>query len=161
MKLCASCQTKIADNAPPLCGECRRDRQQHTPAHNDRYLHRDLYDGKQWDDVRKRVMFRDPLCRCDDTSCSCNGACNELSQLVDHRVPAHEAIRQCREARNDDGSKVWPFNANVGFYLLANLRGLCRRCHAFKTNADMQHAGAWPSVVEAWRSWQIEQKKKQ
>jgi hypothetical protein len=66
-----------------------------------------------------------------------------VSEIIDHIVPAGEAIRQAQE------SGRFPLDKWAGFFLLINLCGLCRKCHAVKTEEDKAHIGAWPSVIEA------------
>jgi 5-methylcytosine-specific restriction endonuclease McrA len=70
--------------------------------------------------------------------------CPALAEICDHIIPAQIAVQQARD------SKRWPFDPWVGYYLLTNLQGLCRSCHALKTIEDKLHTGEWPSVLEAY-----------
>ena len=144
MKLCKGpgCMRAINDDAR-FCDECRAERKPvladdgqivHSASDRQRYAH--LYNGERWKrDVQPRALKKYPIC-CKCSRCS--------SELIDHIVPAGEAIRQAQ------GSKRWPFSPNAGFYLMSNLQGLCRSCHAIKTAEDKAHLGAWPSVMEAY-----------
>jgi 5-methylcytosine-specific restriction endonuclease McrA len=68
--------------------------------------------------------------------------CNlQLSEIVDHIVPALVAIQQARD------SGKFPFDKYAGYFLLSNLQGLCRECHYRKTLEDKTHVGPWPDVV--------------
>jgi 5-methylcytosine-specific restriction endonuclease McrA len=91
-----------------------------------------LRKGTRWQKVRLVVIKRDPFCkRCDQA----------VSEIVDHIVPADIAIRQARESRR------WPLDKYAGYYLTANLQGLCRSCHGIKTVEDKAHQGEWLSVT--------------
>ena len=69
-----------------------------------------------------------------------------LAELIDHIVPAGEAIRQAQE------SGLYPLSPYAGFYFISNLQGLCRSCHFVKTNEDKAHVGPWPDVVAKERA---------
>jgi 5-methylcytosine-specific restriction endonuclease McrA len=89
---------------------------------------------KRWQQRRERVLNRDIMCA------DCGVA---AAEIVDHIVPAAEALRQVR------ASGRFPFDPNAGYYLISNLQGLCRSCHGKKTLLDQAHVGEWPSVLEA------------
>jgi 5-methylcytosine-specific restriction endonuclease McrA len=139
MRICsgAGCMGKCADTAR-YCDECAIEHQQsdgirsHTSSDREKY-HK-LYSGTRWKtQTQPTVLRRDPFCkRCERV----------VSELVDHIVPAGVAVAQVLL------SGRYPFNPVAGFYLLSNLCGLCRSCHAVKTNEDKRHVGPWPSVLE-------------
>ncbi len=135
---------RTVDDTAKYCSDCGSGAiKQHTTSDRDQY--RKLYDGKEWQRTRARVMGRDSICR------HCDKA---LSSLVDHCVPAHEAVRQAQ------ASGLWPYNPYAGFYLMCNLQGLCRACHATKTVEDAARVAAgydWPDVVQAWKDKRIVQ----
>ncbi len=92
-----------------------------------------LYESNPWQDgTRPAILRRDPFCKMCDRA---------MSVIVDHIVPALEALRQVRE------SGRFRFNPNAGFFLRTNLQGLCRSCHKKKTDEDKAHTGEWPSVL--------------
>ena len=64
-----------------------------------------------------------------------------LTEIVDHIVPALEAVSQAR------GSGHYLTDKWAGYFLVSNLQGLCRPCHWTKTNEDKTHTGPWPDVV--------------
>ena len=139
MRLCSGpgCGRAVPDEVR-FCDECKPSVsggdgiRSHTYADRDRYGF--LYQGRRWQAIRRSILQRDLFC----TRCG-----REPSAIVDHRVPAGEAIRQVRESRR------FPFDKHAGFYLKSNLQGLCRSCHTFKTDEDKCHTGEWPSVLEA------------
>jgi 5-methylcytosine-specific restriction endonuclease McrA len=83
--------------------------------------------------LRIQIIHRDPLC----SRCQLS-----ISEIVDHVVPAREAISQAQLSRR------YPTDRYAGYYLKSNLQGLCRPCHYAKTLEDKTHTGAWPDVVE-------------
>jgi len=139
VRLCSGCQSKVPDNTR-YCSECKPTRtddgiRSHAPATTDREQYAHLYAGNRFQDgIRPRILQRDPICK----RCGI-----DPSVIVDHIVPAGEAIRQAQE------SGRYPFSPYAGFYLLSNLQGLCRACHAIKTAEDKAHVGEWPSVLDA------------
>ena len=64
-----------------------------------------------------------------------------LSEIVDHVVPAREAVSQAR------ASGGYLLDKFAGYFLVTNLQGLCRSCHGVKTLEDKAHVGPWPDVV--------------
>lgn len=140
MRICsgAGCLRAVPDEVR-FCEECKPatgsngngNGKSHSNADRDTYAH--LYAGRRWrDGVQPIALRRDPFCKRCET---------ELSQLIDHIVPAAEAIRQAKASRR------YPYDANAGFYLLSNLQGLCRSCHKTKTDEDKAHQGEWPDVI--------------
>jgi 5-methylcytosine-specific restriction endonuclease McrA len=140
---------KVNDDAR-LCDECRSERMSpssdgikthsnncvdgiHAHTASDRVLYAHLYIGERWKrNVQPKALKACPIC----------ARCNErLSELVDHIVPAGEAIRQAQE------SGLYPVSKYAGFYFTTNLQGLCRVCHGIKTLEDKVHRGPWPDVV--------------
>jgi 5-methylcytosine-specific restriction endonuclease McrA len=147
MKLCSGCQTKLPDNWKGLCTACKADRNKpvcddiksNVAAHRVGVYGPELdkqNKSRKWIEyTRPRILKRDPMCkRCDV----------ELSEIVDHVVPAAIAVEQARE------SKRWPFDAWVGYYLETNLQGLCRGCHGKKTADDMQRKVPWPNILDEY-----------
>lgn len=140
MRMCSGCQTKVEDSVR-FCDACKAERgtpepdgiKQHTVSDRVRYAF--LYSHRRWHaQIRPRALRKHPFCsRCQIA----------VSEIIDHIVPAGEAIRQAQE------SGRFPFDKWAGFFLLINLCGLCRKCHAVKTEEDKAHIGAWPSVIEA------------
>jgi 5-methylcytosine-specific restriction endonuclease McrA len=141
MRICSGgCGSAVPDDVR-FCDECKPSRaaddgiRSHSPGTTDRDQYQFLYEGNRWQDgIRPKILQRDPFCK----RCGMHP-----SVVVDHRVPAGESIRQVRE------SGRYPFSPYAGFYLLSNLQGLCRSCHAQKTIEDKRHQGDWPSVLEA------------
>jgi 5-methylcytosine-specific restriction endonuclease McrA len=96
-----------------------------------------LRKSQRWQQLRVRVIHRDPLCkRCGLT----------ISEIADHIVPAREAIEQAR------ASGRYPLDRSAGYFLFSNLQGLCRPCHYTKTNEDKLHVGEWPDIVAVERA---------
>lgn len=100
---------------------------------SDRVRYAFLYDTSRWKlFTRPRALALHPFCVC----------CPEVTEIIDHRVPAGVAIQQVQD------SGRYPLDRWLGFYLLSNLQGLCRRCHGTKTLADKLHVGPWDSVLD-------------
>ena len=140
MRLCsgAGCGRVVPDSVR-FCEECRHERgrgtddgiRSHSLADRERYQF--LYAGNRFQDgIRPKILQRDPMCK----RCGCSP-----SVIVDHIVPAGEAIRQAQE------SGRYPFSKYAGFFLMSNLQGVCRSCHALKTAEDKAHVGPWPDVI--------------
>ena len=141
MRICSGpgCLRAVPDNVR-FCSECKPNGngsdgiREHTPGTTDRDKYQRLYDGKRFQGFcRPRTLQKHPFC----ARCGC-----KPSVIADHIVPAGEAIRQVRE------SGRFPLSPDAGFFLLSNLQGLCRSCHAEKTLEDKAHVGEWPSVLE-------------
>ena len=96
-----------------------------------------LRKGTRWQRLRAVVVKLFPFCA------RCGVA---VTAIIDHVVPAHEAIRQARAARYS------PFDPFAGYFIKSNLQGLCHKCHAIKTVEDQHHAGQWPDVVAKERA---------
>lgn len=128
------------------CNACKAERgiptvgKQHTPG-----AASGVYDatldhlrkGTRWQRLRAVVVKLFPFCA------RCTVA---LTEIVDHVVPAHEAIRQAL------ASGLYPYDRWAGYYIKSNLQGLCRKCHAIKTVEDQCHVGEWPDVVAKERA---------
>jgi 5-methylcytosine-specific restriction endonuclease McrA len=91
-----------------------------------------LRKGTRWQRLRIQVVKRDPICRRCDLS---------LTAIVDHVVPARDAISQVQL------SGRFPLDKYAGYFIRSNLQGLCRPCHGVKTLEDKAHVGEWPSVL--------------
>jgi 5-methylcytosine-specific restriction endonuclease McrA len=138
MRLCSGCQTKVEDTVR-FCDVCTAERgtpvvsddiKQHTVSDRVRFAF--LYIGERWKrNVQPKAMKLYPLC----------ARCGAVTQLIDHMVPAGEAIRQAQ------ASGLYPLSKYAGFFFISNLQGLCRECHWIKTNEDKAHVGPWPDVV--------------
>ncbi len=135
MRICsgAGCLRAVPDNVR-YCDECKP----HNAAdaiheHSSGYTAEldALRKGTRWQRLRFRVLRAQPMCaRCR----------KRLTQVIDHIVPAQEAVAQAQvSGRFRD--------KYAGYYLRSNLQGLCRPCHADKTAEDKRHAGAWPDVL--------------
>jgi 5-methylcytosine-specific restriction endonuclease McrA len=143
MRLCGGCQSKMDESIKGLCSKCKAERGVPTSdgirsnvvtSYNGSYdaLLDSLRKGGRWQRVRLAAVKRCPMCaRCDVA----------LSEIVDHIVPAYEAIRQAQASGN------YPFDKYAGYYIPSNLQGLCRPCHGAKTVEDKRHVGAWPDVI--------------
>lgn len=124
VRFCDECKPKTS--APPDAAG-----KQHTSGY-DAVLD-GLRKSARWQRVRDVVIKRDPICkRCD----------RAVSEIVDHIVPAPEAIAQAQV------SGRYPFDKYAGYFLKTNLQGLCRPCHYQKTLEDKMHTGPWPDVVQ-------------
>ncbi len=140
MRLCSGCGSKVPDNVR-FCDECKPapavDDGIASSTVSDRQRYQFLYESNRFQDgLRPRVLQRQPVCaRCGI----------EPSVIADHIVPSGEAIRQAQE------SKLFPYSKYAGFFLLSNLQGLCRKCHAIKTAEDKAHVGPWPDVLQGER----------
>ncbi len=136
MRMCSGCQTKVEDHVR-FCDECTAERKravspdkEHT--FSDRVRYAFLYVSERWKrNVQPKALKKYPFC----------ARCPALAELIDHIVPAGEAIRQAQE------SGLYPLSPYAGFYFMSNLQGLCRSCHFTKTNEDKAHVGPWPDVV--------------
>jgi 5-methylcytosine-specific restriction endonuclease McrA len=139
MRLCGGCQTKVADSVR-YCPQCTAERgkpavsdgiKEHTFSDRERFSF--LYTGERWKrNVQPKALKACPMCaRCGI----------RVSELVDHIVPAGEAIRQAQ------ASGLYPLSKWAGFYFSTNLQGLCRDCHAVKTIEDKTRTEPWPDVV--------------
>ena len=141
MRICsgAGCLRKIADGIR-FCDECKPA----SPVDDGIRNHTSGYDAEldrlrntpRWRRTRARVVQRQPFCkRCDVA----------VTEIVDHIVPAREAISQTRVA-------MYNLDRNAGYFLESNLQGLCRSCHGLKTLEDKAHVGPWPDVVAIERA---------
>lgn len=138
MRLCGKCQTKVEDNVR-FCDACTTERgktvasddiRQHTVS--DRVTFAFLYASDRWKrSVQPKAMKLYPLC----------ARCSAITQLIDHVVPAGEAIRQAQV------SGRYPLSKYAGFYFISNLQGLCAPCHGIKSLEDKRHIGTWPDAV--------------
>jgi 5-methylcytosine-specific restriction endonuclease McrA len=143
MRLCsgAGCGRKIEDKER-YCDECKAEHIPHSDGDERKHVGVNgpydeqldkLRKGPRWQKVRAIAIRRCPICaRCQI----------RLSEIVDHIVPAWVVIEQARQ------SGLWPFDRWAGYYLLSNLQGMCRPCHAVKTAEDKAHVGPWPNAVE-------------
>ena len=99
------CSTPGCAAAPTYRGRCqthaKRTEQQRNLSRADK---RRVYNSKRWQQLRKRVLFEQPLCEC-----------GEIAVDVDH-ITSLEAGGQ-------------PFSK-------ANVRGMCKSCHAKKTKQE-------------------------
>jgi hypothetical protein len=137
MRICsgAGCLRAVKDEIR-FCDECKPDvvvdeTRNHTSGY-DAELD-GLRNCTRWRRLRIQIIHRDPLCaRCQLS----------ISEIVDHVVPAREAISQAQLSRK------YPADRYAGYYLKSNLQGLCRACHYAKTLEDKTHTGPWPDVVE-------------
>ena len=131
---------RAVDDSVKLCDECKPAAQ----TSDDARTHTSGYDaeldklrkGTRWQRIRALVVRRQPLCA------TCDRA---LTEIVDHVVPAREALGHCRAS----GAYI---DRNAGYFLLSNLQGLCRPCHWVKTNDDKTHTGPWPDVIAIERA---------
>ncbi len=138
MRMCSGCQTKIPDDVR-FCDKCKAERspvtldgiKEHTVTDRERYAF--LYKSERWKrGISPRVLCKYPFCaRCQ----------MRISEIVDHVVPVGVVIVQAQQ------SGRYPFDKWAGFYLISNLQGLCRACHAIKTAEDKAHVGPWPDAV--------------
>lgn len=142
MRLCRGCQSKMDESIKGLCPACKAERgtERGTPVDtirthtlSDREKYAFLYVGERWKrQVQPKAVKKYPMCaRCDVA----------VTELIDHIVPAGEAIRQAQ------ASGRYPLSRYAGFYFMSNLQGLCRSCHFTKTIEDKTHVGPWPDVV--------------
>jgi 5-methylcytosine-specific restriction endonuclease McrA len=83
------------------------------------------YIKPRWKTIRKLALQRHPFCKGWD-----GVPCNELSRVVDHNIPAILIVRVCRAL------KLFPYEQWPGFYILANLVGMCHGCHNKKTKTE-------------------------
>jgi 5-methylcytosine-specific restriction endonuclease McrA len=140
MKMCGGCSSKMPADQKGMCAKCKADRNK-TVAHDgikehgvsDHVRYAFLYASERWKrNVQPQALKKCPMCaRCHI----------KVSELVDHRVPVSEVIRQAQASGLYSGS---PY---AGFYFTTNLDGLCRACHWVKTNEDKMHTGPWPDAV--------------
>lgn len=136
MRICsgAGCLRVIADDVR-YCDECKPkvqadDTRSHTMGYN-AALDR-LRKSTRWQKLRDRVARAQPMC------CRCQ---KQLTQIVDHIIPAEIAVMQAQ--LSGKYMDRW-----AGYFIRSNLQGLCRICHAAKTIEDKGHNGPWPDVVE-------------
>ena len=148
MRVCSGpgCLRAVRDDVR-FCGECKPARpvvdvdatlsgiKDHTSGY-DAVLD-SLRKGTRWQRLRVLVVKRDPICKRCDLS---------LTEIVDHVVPAREAVSQGQL------SGRFPLDKYAGYYLKSNLQGLCRSCHGLKTLEEKAHAGPWPDIVAVEQS---------
>jgi 5-methylcytosine-specific restriction endonuclease McrA len=91
-----------------------------------------LRKSPRWQKLRGLVLRSHPMCQ------QCR---KQLTQIVDHIIPAEIAVMQAR--LSGKYLDKW-----AGYFIRSNLQGLCRMCHALKTAEDKAHTGRWPDVVE-------------
>jgi hypothetical protein len=162
MRLCRGCSTAIPAEQKGMCAKCEKERyglqsgdgikshhpagqqhpgiKQHTMAGYDAEMDK-LRNCKRWDDRCAEVRRRDGTC----VRCKAEGRPPAPVEITDHIIPAQIAIQQAKESK-----RFSPADPNVGYYLVCNLQGLCRSCHATKTLEDLSHAGPWPNVVDMY-----------
>jgi|GEM_PF-5815881 len=137
MRICSGqgCLRAVPDDAR-FCYECKPeakavdDIREHTLGY-DATLDR-LRKSPRWQRLRKRVVQEQPLCkRCD----------LHFTEIVDHIVPALVVIVQAQL------SGLYKLDRFAGYFFRSNLQGLCRLCHAAKTDEDKAHLGEWPDAV--------------
>jgi len=138
MRICsgAGCLRAVPDDVR-FCEECKPkpsgahdDIREHTTGYTEELD--DLRKATRWQNVRALAASKFPVCaRCQEA----------LTEIIDHIVPAPVATRQVRD------SGRFPYDRYAGYYLMSNLQGLCRPCHAAKTREDKQHLGEWPDVL--------------
>jgi 5-methylcytosine-specific restriction endonuclease McrA len=80
--------------------------------------------------VRPRALQLYPLC------VDCN---EKLSEVVDHNIPARIIVAICRAERLF-------LDPMGGFYIMANLRGRCHKCHNAKTK--IEEGQDWSAELE-------------
>lgn len=121
MRICsgAGCLRVVPDNVR-YCTECLTDKQ--TPAPNRWQVGKEdpivrQYQSERWRRLTPIVLKRCPVCA------ECRQA---LSRVVDHNIPARLIVSVCRAERLFIDS--W-----AGFYIAANLRGMCDACHNAKS----------------------------
>ena len=137
MRICsgAGCLRAVPDDAR-LCDECKPldarpdDIRVHTLTDRERYAF--LYSSTRWQRTRAAVIKAHPFC----AMCESN-----ITEIIDHIVPAGVAIVQAQD------SGLYRTDRYAGFFLRSNLQGLCRVCHAKKTDEDKGHTGPWRDVV--------------
>lgn len=137
MRLCSSagCGRAVPDDIR-FCDECKPHKASDSiREHASGYTAEldALRKGTRWQRLRALVLRAQPMCaRCR----------KRAAEIVDHIVPAQEAIAQAQvSGRFMDR---W-----AGYFLRSNLQGLCRPCHADKTAEDKTHSGSWPDVLAA------------
>jgi 5-methylcytosine-specific restriction endonuclease McrA len=160
VKLCGGCQTKIPDDHKGRCAVCKQDRygkqasdgirsnipaqagagKQHTSQAGYDAEIEPLRKCKRWNDRRVQVIRRDGAC----VRCKAAGRPIAPIEIVDHVIPAQIAIAQAWESQ-----RFGPANKYAGYYLLCNLQGLCRPCHALKTTEDLSRT-MWPNVMDLY-----------
>lgn len=136
MRICsgAGCLRAIPDDKR-FCDECKPDKaadsiREHTTGYTAELDA--LRKGTRWQRLRALVLRAQPMCaRCR----------KRTTQIIDHIVPAQEAVAQAQVSGRFKLDK-W-----AGYFLRSNLQGLCRSCHADKTAEDKAHSGAWPDVL--------------
>lgn len=137
MRICSGpgCLRAVPDDVR-FCNECKPETGKADEIRNHTHSYDPLLDrlrkGQRWQRVRATAIKRDPFCkRCEV----------ELSRIIDHIVPAREAIAQA------EVSGRYPHDKYAGYYLLSNLQGLCYACHSAKTAEDKAHCGPWPDAL--------------
>jgi 5-methylcytosine-specific restriction endonuclease McrA len=91
------------------------------------------YQSKTWREGTRRWALRQfPFCEeCKD----------ELSAVIDHRIPVRLVIAACRK------KKMFPLQKLPGFHIRENLRGMCHSCHNKKTATE--EAKDWTDELDA------------
>ena len=78
---------------------------------SDRHAYHEVHNTRRWQGIRKAYLAKNPLCeRCKLKNKIKSG------EVVDHIIPIQ------------DGGEAWDWS---------NLQTLCKRCHAIKTNQEI------------------------
>jgi len=131
MRICSGpgCGRKVADDVR-FCAECLEERggndgrlSRVERAANDPIMLE--YGGKRWQVVRRLGIKRFPFC-----PGFAGENCNQVAVVGDHNIPARLLVRVCRAL------KLFPFEKWPGFYISANVIGLCHKHHNMKTRVE-------------------------
>jgi 5-methylcytosine-specific restriction endonuclease McrA len=118
----AGCLRVVPDKVR-FCGECvteRLPKQGNIRAREDE-IQREYVTHRWNKGIRPRVLKQHPFCAVCD---------KRVSQVADHIIPAHLIVQVCRDLQ------LFPFDPMGGFYIMANLQGLCHSCHNAKTRVE-------------------------
>jgi 5-methylcytosine-specific restriction endonuclease McrA len=131
------CLRAVGDDVR-FCDECKPT---DAPTDDEIRTHTSGYD-KELDNLRKSLRWQRLRVRVINSCPLCARCQLSISEIVDHIVPAREAITQARL------SGKFPTDRNAGYFFKSNLQGLCRPCHYTKTLEDKTHTGPWDNVVD-------------
>jgi 5-methylcytosine-specific restriction endonuclease McrA len=126
MRICSEpgCGRAVPDDVR-WCAECKAEHTQDVkPSRWERSKTDPImaeFSKPRWTRFRRLVMQDCPFC----ADCQC-----KASAVADHRIPARLIVRVCKALG------LFPFDPWGGFYIRANMQGLCHSCHNKKTRVE-------------------------
>ena len=145
MRICSGVGCgRITQEDTRYCAECAVEHKTDTPklsrwerAKTDPIMAQ--FSTSRWNKFRPQVLQRYPFC----AVCK-----SQASKVADHKIPARLIVAVCNAER------LFVFDTWAGFYLLANMQGLCHSCHNAKTRVEdsMDWTAELDAVLAPYRS---------